>query len=241
VEHTVHCEVGDKVLEAQNLVSSAVSITRSTDTGHVPGAGHPREAVPLAEEVRPSRGTTCHRAPRAPSLSGGLDGIDDALVAGASAEMPGESALDSRSPLGQAALEKVGGADRDSGCAETALNGSFSDEGIGKHLSLPFGQPLQRDHATPSDLLRPELARQRWPPVEQYRATAAHPLGRATFLGCRVTTDLAQHVEQAHPVVEFDGDLVGVQDEADGGHGGSSPLRSATISAAMLIAISSGV
>jgi len=174
-------------------------------------------------------------------LTGGLDRVDDAVVAGAAAEMTGEAFADAGRVAGQVHVQQVGGADGDTGGAKAALNRALTYEGVGEELPLPVGQSFQGYDLAPLDLLRVREAGKGRLAVQQHCATAAHPLRGATVLDRCHPAAFAEHTQEMLSLLVRDGGGLPVERERYVRHGAYLPLRTAMISAAMLIAISSGV
>ncbi len=87
-------EIGDEVLGAESLLATPVAWARGSDTGAQTHLGGSLEPVGLAEKAVGARRTTLEVAAVSPGLARGLDRVDDAVVAGAAADVAGQRPLD---------------------------------------------------------------------------------------------------------------------------------------------------
>lgn len=118
-----------------------------------------------------------------PGFAGGLNGVDDASVAGTAAQMSGEGLGHGIAVLGGALLHQRGGAHDDAGDTEATLHRPLVHEGFTQHAAHVFRHALQRDHLAALHLLGLAQAGQHRLPVHQNRAAAAASLGSATVFG----------------------------------------------------------
>jgi hypothetical protein len=138
------------------------------------------------------RGSFVPRFPR------GLNGVDDAVITGAPAEVAGEAALDSATVSRQIPVDEVGRPYGDAGGAETALYGALTHKSTGKQLTLALGKALEGHHLGAVGAGWIQLARQGGFAVEEDGATSAHTLGCATVLDRRDAAGLPEHLEEMH-------------------------------------------
>ena len=158
--------------------------------------------------------------PRAAGTSrGGLDPLDDAVIAGAPAEVACHQLPDRvRGEQLRVARDPASGHD-DAGRARAALRGS----GLEERLQPVPGQSLDRPDLAPVRLVRRHEAGVDGQPVEQHRAGAAFALA-APFLGARQIQPVSQQIEQplggGH--LELEGAPVQFEGDGDGHHAGRS-------------------
>jgi hypothetical protein len=140
------------------------------------------EAELFAEKEVPPR----LAAPQAPAVgarfSGGLNGVDDAQVTGAPAEMTVER-LGHGAAIGRAALlDERSGTHDNARNTEAALHTTFEDERLAEHAARLLRQSLHGDDVAAVDLFRLAQARERRVAVDHHEAAAARPFGRAAVL-----------------------------------------------------------
>ena len=126
-----------------------------------------------------------------------LDRIEDLDVAGAPAEVGAEVRLHRVAREARALLVDLGlGPHHDAGDAEPALQSAARGEGVGVRVTLGLIDALERHDRAAVDLLERLLAGHDSLAVDQHRAAAALPRGRATVLGRGHVELLAQGGEQ---------------------------------------------
>ncbi len=194
VEHSGNLHVGDKVLFAEDLIAAQVARAGAAD------------AV-LRRLGREGR-----------SRSGKLDRVDDAVVAGAAAEVAGEGLLHAITVVGEAAIDEMGGPHGDARSAETALDRAGADKALGQELPLVLGKPLEGRDVAAGNLARVEETRQGRFVIEEDGAAAADALRRAAVLDRGDAEVLPQHIEEVLALLDLGADLAAVEGEDKLGH-----------------------
>ena len=182
VEHVLHRHVVDERLLAERELEGFV-LRR-------PGADPPRVVEAWNRAARKD-------------ASGLLDRVDDLHVAGATAEVAGESLGDLVARGGRVLLEEVLRFDDDAGRAESTLGCPGCCERKGERLSIVVGQTLEGDDLLAGEARRGGRARHPCLAVDDDRARSAVTLRLAAVLGGQEAEPVTQRVQESLVVAHF--------------------------------------
>ncbi len=225
VEHAFDLQVRNVILLSHRMLDATVAGAAPPD----PVAGraafreqHPAEPEVLSKKMRTARLRPWEDAAVVPGLTRGLNGVEDALIASAAAQMSGEGLGRGISVGGLAVREQRRGPHDDARDTVTALNGTLANKSLGEHPPLLLWNALEGHNLPPFHLRGLSQASQHRVPVHQHRATTTSSLRGTAVLRRRDAAILPQHLQQMHPRLEARGGFSAIQGERDGRHRGTS-------------------
>ncbi len=153
-----------------------------------------------------------------PGLARRLYRVDDALVACAAAKVAVERFCNGFPARCLPVLEQRAGPHHDARRAKTALDAALQHKSLAQDAPHLLRNTLERRDFVPVQLFGFTQAGEHWPPVNQHQAAAAGPFGSASILGRNDATLLPEELQDVHPRLVGNGDLLSIEDEADVGH-----------------------